>query len=344
MKFECNTLSDSSVMLMYLERDRIFLDPPYQRASEVWDLYKKQLLIDSLINGFDIPKMYFHEYEKAEIHNGRLCKYAIIDGKQRLTAIWEFMEGAFALSSDIEYMRDKQIKLAGLKYSDLSREHPTIQARFTGRSLTIITVRTDDTDIIDDMFSRLNEAVPLNAAEKRNAFGGPLPEIIRHVASGKFFKRVRIRKKRYRHYDLACKFLFLEDQRGPAEIKKVRLDTFVKEYKKKRLNKKAEELKAKVQVTLDRMSKVFKDMDPLLQSPAMAVTYFLLFREKAVNRNALLHFEEKLNKNQKLAKRDLAKADAELVEFDRLSQAPNDKSAIEYRLGVLQKHLRMSND
>jgi hypothetical protein len=326
-------------MLMYLERERIFLDPPYQRASEVWDLYKKQLLIDSLLNGFDIPKLYFHEYEKAELHDGRLCKYAIIDGKQRLSAIWEFMNGDFALNSDIEYMRDSKVKLAGLKYDDLSREHPTIQARLTGRSLTIVTIRTDDTDIIDDMFSRLNEAVPLNAAEKRNAFGGPLPQIIRHVASTKFFKKVRIPKKRYRHYDLACKFLFLEDQGGSAETKKVRLDNFVKEYKKKRLSKKAEQLETKVQVTLDRMSKVFAEKDPLLQSPAMAVTYFLLFREKEVSRNDLLKFEEELSNNQKLAKQNLAAADADLVEFDRLSQAPNDKSAIEYRLRVLRKHL-----
>jgi hypothetical protein len=119
----------------------------------------------------------------------------------------------------------------------------------------------------------------------------------------------------------------------------VRLDNFVKEYKKKRLSKKAEQLETKVQVTLDRMSKVFAEKDPLLQSPAMAVTYFLLFREKEVSRNDLLKFEEELSNNQKLAKQNLAAADADLVEFDRLSQAPNDKSAIEYRLRVLRKHL-----
>jgi Protein of unknown function DUF262 len=340
MKFECNTLSDSTVMLMYLERERIFLDPPYQRAGEVWDLYKKQLLIDSLINGFDIPKLYFHEYEKAEQHDGRLCKYAIIDGKQRLSAIWEFMDGKFALAGDIEYMRDDKVKLAGLKYDDLSREHPTVQARFTGRSLTIVTIRTDDTDIVDDMFSRLNEAVPLNAAEKRNAFGGPLPHVIKEVAETKFFRKVSIPKKRYRHYDLACKFLFLEEQGGPAETKKVRLDNFVKEYKSKRLIKKAAQLEARVRATLAAMTHVFKDSDPLLRSPAMAVTYYLLFRDgQRVSRDALLKFEDKLRKNQELAKKDLAKADADLVEFDRLSQAPNDKSAIEYRLKVLRERL-----
>ena len=42
-------------MMLYLDRSRVFLDPEYQRQGEVWNTYKKQLLIDSLINGFDIP-------------------------------------------------------------------------------------------------------------------------------------------------------------------------------------------------------------------------------------------------------------------------------------------------
>ena len=64
--FRCSELGDSTVMMMFLEKDKIFLDPPYQRSGDIWNLYKKQLLIDSLINGFDIPKLYLHEYEKAQ--------------------------------------------------------------------------------------------------------------------------------------------------------------------------------------------------------------------------------------------------------------------------------------
>jgi hypothetical protein len=78
--FECNTLNDSTVMLMYLERKHILLSPPYQREGEVWTLYKKQLLIDSLINGYDIPKLYLHEYDKVRKIDGELIKYAIVDG------------------------------------------------------------------------------------------------------------------------------------------------------------------------------------------------------------------------------------------------------------------------
>jgi len=338
-KFESNQLTDSTVMLIYLERAHIYLKPPYQRAGEVWNLYKNQLLIDSLINGFDIPKLYFHEYEKAEMHEGKLCKYAIIDGKQRLLAMWGFMNGEFPLGDEIEYLKDPKVKLGGLTYKDLSEKHQTIQARLTGRPLTIISIRTDDTDVIEDLFSRLNEAVPLNAAEKRNAFGGPLSKIIRRLVKTGFFKKLRIPTTRYRHYDLACKFLYLEYQKGPAETKKIRLDNFVKEFANSKLSEKARDLERAVAKTLDRMSGVFVDNDPLLRSPGMVTAYYLLSRGHRLHRSAADQFEKELRKNRKVAEKDFGKAKEDLLEFDRLNQTPNDKSAIEYRIKVLKKYV-----
>jgi uncharacterized protein DUF262 len=350
-KFECNQLGDSNVMTVFLESDRIFLNPVYQRTGEIWSLGKKQLLIDSLINGFDIPKIYFHEYEKAEKHDGHLYKYAIIDGKQRLTAIWDFMRGKFPLDEEFEYLKDPKIKLGGLKYDDLAREHATIHARFAARTLTIMAVRTSDTELIEDMFSRLNEAVPLNAAEKRNAFGGPLTPVIRRLSQTAFFtKKIVVSLTRYRHYDIACKFLYLEDKGKPVETKKSTLDAFVKDYAKLGLKKKAEELLARTTETLELMNGTFKDRDPLLKSPTVSVIYFLLFmqvklddvspRDLGVTRPHMLKFNEMLAENRKLAEEDIDEADAELLEYERLSQSPNDASAIEYRLKVLRKYLQ----
>ena len=62
------------------------------------------------------------------------------------------------------------------------------------------------------MFSRLNEAVPLAAAEKRNAFGGPLTVIFRQLAEHRFFKeKAKISASRYRHHDLVAKLLYLQE-------------------------------------------------------------------------------------------------------------------------------------
>lgn len=265
--------------------------------------------------------------------------------------MWEFMEGGFKLNDEIQFLADPKVKLAGLVYNDISREHPTIHARFTGRRLSVISIRTSDTDLIEDMFSRLNEAVPLNAAEKRNAFGGPLTPVIRDIVGHAFFtNRLAIPSSRYRHYDLACKFLYLQDQGKAAETKKITLDGFVKDFAKRQLKKRAQELKDATTEVLGVMQRVFTANDPLLKSPGIAVVYYLLFSEAGragkkpgdlgLSRERFESFQTEVEKNKKVAESDLAKAEFPLLEFDRLSQTPNDASSIEYRLKVLKEFLK----
>lgn len=93
--------------------------------GDVWTLDKKQLLIDSIINDFDIPKIYFHdltEHDKNSKHD-----YAIIDGRQRLEAVWGFIDGAFPLADEFEYLRDPRVQAAGLTYKELSSKYPQIK-------------------------------------------------------------------------------------------------------------------------------------------------------------------------------------------------------------------------
>jgi hypothetical protein len=98
-----------------------------------------------------------------------------------------------------------------LSYEDLGKEHPKIKIRFDSFVLPIIAVLTDDIDLIEDMFFRLNEAVPLNSAEKRNAFGGDMVAAIRELANNKFFtKKVKFKNTRYQHYEVAARFLLVE--------------------------------------------------------------------------------------------------------------------------------------
>jgi hypothetical protein len=347
-EFECNDLNDSTVMMLYLDRSRVFMNPDYQRQGEVWTTYKKQLLIDSLINSFDIPKLYFHEFDKAQKIDGVLRKYAIVDGKQRLSAIWDFMDGKFPLGNDIEYMRDPKIKLKGLTYQQLSLEHPTIQARFTGRKLSVVTIRTNDTDLIEDMFSRLNEAVPLNAAEKRNALGGPIPKVMRALVKNAYFEQnTSISDRRYRHHDLACKFLLTEEENKITETKKAKLDAFVLDFAKRGLVKKAHILEGKVKAHLDEMNLFFKKHDPLLRSPSSSMTYYILFRNGVlarpskcgVARSVLEDFENELVDNRERAEDDIGEADFALLEYDRLNQSPNDASAIDFRVTLLRTYI-----
>jgi uncharacterized protein with ParB-like and HNH nuclease domain len=54
---ETTTLKNSTVMFLFSEQSDIRLDPDYQRAGQVWTKEKKQLLIDSILNDYDIPKI-----------------------------------------------------------------------------------------------------------------------------------------------------------------------------------------------------------------------------------------------------------------------------------------------
>ena len=227
-----NEYRNATIMKIFYERDIIDLQPDYQRLGNIWSIPKKQLLIDSIINEYDIPKIYFHE--KYPVIDGK--KYAVIDGRQRLEAIFEFIQGTFSLSDNIEYNRDRNIKLANLSYKELGEIYPQIKINFDSFVLPIIVIQTEDLDLIEDMFSRLNDGVLLNAAEKRNALGGQVISNLRELIKNEFFtSRLKISNKRFQHFEIAARFLLIEDRLTKnlaIDTSKGFLDKFVKDNKK----------------------------------------------------------------------------------------------------------------
>ncbi|MEX1026699.1 MAG: DUF262 domain-containing protein [Candidatus Paceibacterota bacterium] len=344
---DISPLRETSLYYLYSEKDSYDLEPLYQRQSGIWTRDKKQLLIDSVINGYDVPKIYFHRFVKPQKKQKKLIRYAIVDGKQRLKAIWDFMDNKFALSDQFKYVREdgveEEIDLSGLTYSDLGKKHPRIKARFDGSSLDIIAITTDDIELIEDMFSRLNEAVPLNAAEKRNAWGGSLPPVIRALSKHIFFTDcLPFPNTRYRHFDIAAKFLYVEEKDGVTDTKKAYLDNFVLRYSESPDKKKATSLKEAASSILDSMRNVFTDSDSLLRSVGMVTLYYLLFRNavaegwhEEIDRGLLKDFEDLRARNKETAEEDITKAEYDLIEFDSFSQSPNDAIALRYRLEVL---------
>lgn len=349
-----NPLKNSTIMLLYSEKERIKLDPPYQRKGDVWTKEKRQLLIDSILNDYDIPKIYFHVLSEGQ-KNGAEFDYSVIDGRQRLEAIWSFVDGEFSLSKDFEYQRNSSINLAGLTYDDIAQEHPKIKIKFDSFVLPVVGVETDDEDLIEDMFSRLNEAVPLNAAEKRNAFGGYMVACIRRVAEHKLFKtKVTFSDKRYQHREIAARLLLIElslmNENRLIDTKKVYLDQMARAYSEGK-NVAADSAYERVVVTLDKMDDAFSPLDPLLRAQGNMVVYFLLFRKAAqlgemskITRRKLLDFISELERNRELASTDYEKSSFELLEYDRLTQqGTNDASNIKERYSVLANYVGLSS-
>lgn len=339
--FHIHEMADSSVLALTELRDKLNLSPDYQRPGGVWSLKKKQLFIDSLLNGYDIPKLYFHHLTGK--YADKKNDYAIIDGRQRLEAIWDFIDGRIALADDFKFFENEEFKAAGMTFPEIQEEFPRLLIRFHARSLSVMVVTADDLDFIEDMFSRLNEAVPLNAAEKRNALGGPLPKIIKEIADHPFFKqKVPFPATRYRHYDVAAKILVEQNAKEIVDTKKSRLDYFVIENRKKKKEDFAGLEKA-TKAVLDRLVKIFSDKDPLLRSSGMVVVYYTMLAKKLVDkvsRPQLTKFEEAREKNRQAFESEEENVNFTWIEYDELAQSANDAAAIRARAETLAAYLK----
>ncbi len=333
---------ENSAWRLFRIRGTIQTDPEYQRSSDIWTEEKKQLLIDTIINGFDVPKLYFHKFPVPISLAENTYEYAIIDGKQRLEAIWGFIDGKFALSLDFECLSDPSLTAAGLTYADLSKNFPDLRNALDSYGLTVVCIETDDVEIIEDMFSRLNEAVPLSAAEKRNAKGGPVPPAIKMLTSTNFFKnKVPFENNRYRHYDLAAKFLFSAEKDKVVDTKKRTLDKYVVEWAEKSNRTQTLPSYETAREILDDMSRVFTDKDGLLRQAGAVALYFHLFRiaksdgwTSEISRSSLEEFEQQRLKNRSFAENG-ENGNIELIEYDRYAQSSNDPYAVKIRLRTL---------
>ena len=63
--------------------------PEYQRQPNLWPIQKKALLIDSILQDIDVPKLYFNKTEDGDLE--------VVDGTQRLWTIWGFLDGEFPI-------------------------------------------------------------------------------------------------------------------------------------------------------------------------------------------------------------------------------------------------------
>mgnify|MGYP001581767849 FL=1 len=72
------------------QKNRIDPRPQFQRG-EVWTTKRKQLLIDSVLRGYDVPKIYLSKCFGNPHHDYEVC-----DGKQRLISFWDFLENTLS--------------------------------------------------------------------------------------------------------------------------------------------------------------------------------------------------------------------------------------------------------
>lgn len=202
--------SEWSIRMLADFQSRINVDVEYQRAK-VWSKAQKALLIDSILRGFDIPKIFLRKQTEGSPH-----LFDVIDGKQRLTAIWEFVSDELALLRDTESFPGLG-DLGGKRWSDL----PVLaRDRLQFSNITVSRIDEATEDEISDLFLRLQRGEPLKAAEKRNAMLGPVRDFVANrLSQHSLWPMTGIRASRFGREEHAAIILVLVSNGGPAALK-----------------------------------------------------------------------------------------------------------------------------
>ena len=312
-------------------RQRIDTNPDFQRPA-VWTTAQKQLLIDSILREYDVPKMYWRKVgEKPD-------RYDVVDGQQRLRAIWSFVDGEFSLPKDAQPIDDMPV--AGCGCQSLPDE---LQNRFALYSLDVVVLEDTDEDEVREMFLRLQNGTSLKAQEKRNAMPGAMRQFVRHLTAHDFFKRVQFANTRFTHDHVAAQLVCLELAGGPINVKDGDLNRMYKQHDK--FDPAGLVAKA-VRRTLDLLASTFPDKTPELER-FNAVALYGVFAElqrayaiqsiKGELRDWFLGFEARRRAQDLL---DEDHAEAEWVAYkEKISHSTDAQESIRYRMDFLMRDL-----
>lgn len=139
------------------KKDVLQLSPKFQRRT-VWSEKAKSYLIDTIIRGLPVPKIYMRQFINVEL---KKSLREIVDGQQRLKAIFLFMEDGFKM------LKAHNEEYGGKYYSELP---VSVQEDFLKYEISTDLILEAKNEIVLDIFARLNTyTVTLTKQELLNA-------------------------------------------------------------------------------------------------------------------------------------------------------------------------------
>lgn len=320
--------------LAHKMKGKIDPKPQYQRGS-VWTRKQKQLLMDSILRGMDIPKLYLRSVDDP---SKNAYTYEVVDGQQRLRAIWEFFDGEYALSNDVELVLDGE-DLRGRKYGKMPEEALLELGRY---SLSVVELDAID-DEVEEMFVRLQNGTTLRAAEIRNAMPGNMKLFVRELAENPFFLSCRFGNKRRDYDHVAAQMTRLELAGEPTDVKNTRLEAMYRENQE--FDPRSEKGR-KVRRVLDYLATMFPSKSPFLEKYNAVALYLvvshLMENFHIADRKAdLTDWFESFEVNR-LADRDMPEdeRDSALVRYqERTSHATDGVDSLRFRMDTLLESL-----
>lgn len=327
--------------------------PEYQREPTVWNLEKKQRLIDSILRDFDIASIYLCKKEDATYgHN-----YDCIDGRQRINAILSYLGQN---KEDVEH-NEFRLTMAYEVYDDSVRFKEADNRKFINLSeewkdriwnYRISIVELDEVkpeEELNLLFLRLQLGQILNAGEKLNAMTGEMRDYIFHdIGKHEFFQGIKIPYRRFARQQVAAQIaLNYYSKKETDQYHRSRYIDLQEFFKERNIfSKDAKILADEIRHKLDLICRHLKDKLNLIGNRAIAVSLFLFVSEliDQGRKNEIDQFAEFLVKFMKTLSWQIRKGvqmDAQyhyLLDFQTyVTQAAGEKYAIQNRHDFLGK-------
>jgi hypothetical protein len=322
-------VEDWSVAQLYKERTRISF-PEYQREKMLWPEEKKSLLIDSILQDIDIPKLYFNRLKDKNLE--------VIDGQQRLWSIWQYLDGMYRykvngtgqLFSNLSFSQKKQIE--NYKFQ-----------------ITVFDEATDD--YLRTLFVRLQLGLLLNTGEKLNVATGKMKEFVfKKLVAHSFIKRLGIPARRYAKQTLCAQICINSFTRQKLKsFARTRYDdllNFFSEYEDPRgqdlvlFNSETR----KIEAVLDELRQCFGAESEKLKNRSYILSIYLFIeelsplstRERKTFVDFVFRLWKRLREEMKLG---MDRTNRELYSFESfLSSAPGEAYQIERRHEKLKEY------
>ena len=122
------------------------------------------------MRGWKLPKFYFVTLDKED--------YEVVDGQQRLTAIYAFFGNTLALSED-------SAKRFGGTYKDLKTR---VADAFDDLEIEYFEIEDASEEDLKEFFQRLQQGLPLTSSETLNSVHSKLRDFCPKLSEHKFFK------------------------------------------------------------------------------------------------------------------------------------------------------------
>jgi hypothetical protein len=174
-------------LIEWKKKNLLLVNEEYQRGA-VWTNRQEKLLIDSIFRGYPLPLFYFH-FIKNEADRLSTNTFEIIDGQQRITAIYRFVNNGFKLFDPKRdktglprFLGDDLCPWGGVTFEMLPQE---LKDKFLSTELRASIIKSENLNEVRELFVRLQAGLPLNAQEKRDAWPGELSKFIIKTAGKK---------------------------------------------------------------------------------------------------------------------------------------------------------------